>query len=88
MDSLQFCIRPQEVTLPPHAGPILAIDSTCNREKSNFGLCATKNGMAFKWKIDPRQEIQQIWGFSDQENQITKLSGISAGKENLLLIVN
>ena len=60
---------------------VVTIDTTCNREKCNFGVAMTKNGHVFKWKIG-----------EDKASRVTPRNGsptnIAVSKEFMLLTFN
>ena len=49
---------------------VISIDTTCNREKANFGMCTSSSGHVFKWKIDEKCDVTQV--FTQQQGNLLK----------------
>lgn len=60
---------------------MVAIDTTCNREKCNFGLAKDDKGHIYKWKI----EAQKANASSSSKGPEANAKHFAAGKEHFLL---
>ena len=50
---------------------VISIDTTCNREKPNFGICTSRSGHVFKWKIDEKCDVTQV--FTQQQGNLFRV---------------
>ena len=65
---------------------MISIDTTCNREKANFGICTTSSGHVFKWKIGEGQsEINIMKCLTDSD--IHPGTKIAAAKEHFIAVI-
>ena len=58
------------LTFIPSLKIVISIDTTCNREKPNFGICTSRSGHVFKWKIDEKCDVTQV--FTQQQGNLLK----------------
>lgn len=67
--------------IPSSQGVVTTIDTTCNREKCNFGIAVTSTKNVFKWKIS--SELPCI-----EQLPVSKpVTNVSCGKENVIMSV-
>ena len=65
---------------------MISIDTTCNREKTNFGICTSRLGHVFKWKIDEAQNETNIENCLSIHD-IHQGTIIAAAKEHFIAVV-
>ena len=65
---------------------VVSIDTTCNKEKPNFGICSSRSGNVFKWKIDEKCSDVNIQTCFDP-NETYQDTIIAAAKEHFIAVI-